>query len=159
VDMAELAREVADELAAQQQPPLARLQLQIDVLPPALADAALLRQVLVNLLANAFKFTRHVEAASIHIGHEAQDNGRPAYFVRDNGEGFDMAEAGKLFQAFNRLHRSDAFEGTGVGLSIVQRIVQRHGGRVWAHGSPNQGATFYFTLDAAGGAAAHSPAA
>jgi signal transduction histidine kinase len=148
VDMAALARGVADELAAQQ-PMRPNLQLRIDALPQTLADAALLRQVLVNLLSNAFKFTRHVEPASIHVGHQPQSGGRPAYFVRDNGEGFDMAQAGKLFQAFNRLHRTDLFEGTGVGLSIVQRIVQRHGGRVWAEGEPGHGATFFFTLDAA----------
>ena len=127
--------------------------MRIDALPPALADAALLRQVFVNLLSNAFKFTRHTEPAAIQVGHEAQHTGVQAYFVRDNGEGFDMAQADKLFQAFNRLHRSDAFEGTGVGLSIVQRIVQRHGGRVWAEAAPGRGATFYFTL-----AAANSPA-
>jgi signal transduction histidine kinase len=149
VDMAELARGVAGELQAQVEPPRPPPQVQIDALPPALADTALLRQALVNLLSNAFKFTRQVDAARIHVGHEAQGNGTRAYFVRDNGEGFDMAQAGKLFQAFNRLHRSDVFEGTGVGLSIVQRIVQRHGGRVWAEGEPGRGATFYFTLDAA----------
>ena len=147
VDMAALARSVADELRAQQ-PQRPRLDVQIDALPPALADAALLRQVFVNLLSNALKFTRRTASPAIHVGHDAQ-----AYFVRDNGEGFDMAQAGKLFQAFNRLHRSDVFEGTGVGLSIVQRIVQRHGGRVWAAAAPGQGATFYFTLaaDAASG--------
>jgi len=149
VDMTALAHSVAGELSAQIEPRRPQPQLQIDALPPALADAALLRQALINLLSNAFKFTRHVEAARIHLGHEAQDNGMRAYFVRDNGEGFDMAQSGKLFQAFNRLHRSDVFEGTGVGLSIVQRIVQRHGGRVWAEGEPGRGATFYFTLDAA----------
>lgn len=105
----------------------------------------------VNLLSNAFKFTRQVEAARIHIGSQAQGGAPRAYFVRDNGEGFDMAQADKLFQAFNRLHRSDAFEGAGVGLSIVQRIVQRHGGRVWAEGEPRRGATFFFTLDATAG--------
>jgi signal transduction histidine kinase len=154
VDMAKLARGVTDELQAQIEPPRPQPQVQIDALPPALADAALLRQALINLLSNAFKFTRHTEAARIHVGQEAQANGTRAYFVRDNGEGFDMAQAGKLFQAFNRLHRSDMFEGTGVGLSIVQRIVQRHGGRVWAEGEPGRGATFYFTLDAANAARA-----
>jgi signal transduction histidine kinase len=152
VDMTELARGVAGELQAQIEPPRLQPQVQIDALPPTLADPALLRQALINLLSNAFKFTRHAEAARIHVGHEAQGNGTRAFFVRDNGEGFDMAQAGKLFQAFNRLHRSDVFEGSGVGLSIVQRIVQRHGGRVWAEGEPGRGATFYFTLDAANAA-------
>ncbi len=155
VDVTALARGVADELSVQQQPVRPGLQLQIDALPPALADASLLRQVLVNLMSNAFKFTRLVEPARIHVGHGAQRSGPPAYFVRDNGEGFDMAQAGQLFQAFNRLHRSDAFDGTGVGLSIVQRIVQRHGGRVWAEAAPGQGATFFFTLDAANPPAPH----
>jgi signal transduction histidine kinase len=158
VDVTTLAQEVGTELAAQQEPARPNLQLRIDALPPALADAALLRQVLVNLMSNAFKFTRRVERASIHVGHEARAAGQPAYFVRDNGEGFDMAQADKLFQAFNRMHRSDLFEGTGVGLSIVQRIVQRHGGRVWADAAPGQGATFFFTLDAAGAEAAKTPA-
>jgi len=154
VDMSALARDVVAELSAQQ--PRPQLDVRIDMLPSALADAALLRQVLINLVSNALKFTRRVEQPQIHIGHEVQRSGAQAYFVRDNGEGFDMAQADKLFQAFNRLHRSDAFEGTGVGLSIVQRIVQRHGGRVWAHGESGRGATFYFTLDASGDAA-HAP--
>jgi signal transduction histidine kinase len=150
IDTAALARAVADELSAQQEPARPNLQVQVDALPPARADAALLRQVFVNLLSNAFKFTARVEAAHIHVGHQTQPDGQIAWFVRDNGEGFDMAQAGKLFQAFNRLHRSDHFEGSGVGLSIVQRIVQRHGGRVWAEGEPGRGATFYFTLGAHG---------
>jgi hypothetical protein len=154
VDTAALAREVVDELSAQQDPPRPNLQVQMDALPPARADAALLRQVFVNLLSNAFKFTRRVEAARIQVGHQAQADGQTAWFVRDNGEGFDMAQADKLFQAFNRLHRSDHFEGSGVGLSIVQRIVQRHGGRAWAEAEPGRGTTFYFTLGAAPDASA-----
>jgi hypothetical protein len=154
VDVAALARDVADELSAQQASPP---RVQVDALPAALADASLLRQVFVNLLSNAFKFTRRVDAARIEVGHRVE-GGTPAYFVRDNGEGFDMEQAGKLFQAFTRLHRSDLFEGTGVGLSIVQRIVQRHGGRVWASGEPGRGATFFFTLDAAASDAGGSPA-
>lgn len=151
IDMAALAREVADELIA----PLARpaLQLQIDALPPACADAALVRQVLAQLLSNALKFTRQVEAGHVHVGHLAQPGAPVAYFVRDNGAGFDMAAAGKLFQPFTRLHRSDSFDGSGVGLSIVQRIVRAHGGRVWAEAAPGRGATFYFTLEAGAAAA------
>jgi signal transduction histidine kinase len=147
VDMSALARDVAHELQAQQQAARPGVQLQVDALSPAMADAALMRQVFVNLLSNALKFTRHVAAARVQVGHEIQADG-PVYFVRDNGEGFDMAQADQLFQAFNRLHRSDLFEGTGVGLSIVQRIVQRHGGRAWAEAAPGQGATFYFTIEA-----------
>jgi signal transduction histidine kinase len=154
--MTALARSVADELQAQQQPPRSGMQVQIDALPPALADASLLRQVFVNLLSNALKFTRHVEQAAVHVGYEAQGAEPRVYFVRDNGPGFDMARAGELFQAFARLHDSDSFEGTGVGLSIVQRIVQRHGGRVWADAAPGKGATFFFTLEAAADAANHA---
>ena len=114
-------------------------------LPPAVGDRTLLQQVLANLLSNAFKFSRtrprpRVEIAARLEGTEA------VYFVRDNGVGFDMAYADKLFQVFNRLHGADEFEGTGVGLALVQRIVERHGGRVWAEGVVNEGATFYFTL-------------
>jgi signal transduction histidine kinase len=150
IDMTSLAREVADALAAPLQRPA--LRLQIDALPPACADAALVRQALIQLLSNALKFTRDVDAPHVHVGHLAQGNSQGAYFVRDNGAGFDMALAGKLFQPFTRLHRSDPFEGSGVGLSIVQRIVRGHGGRVWAEATPGRGATFYFTLEA--GAAA-----
>jgi light-regulated signal transduction histidine kinase (bacteriophytochrome) len=149
-DMTALAREVADELVAPLERPA--LRLQIDALPPACVDAALVRQALVQLLSNALKFTRQVDAGHVHVGHLARPGAPAAYFVRDNGAGFDMALAGKLFQPFTRLHRSDQFEGSGVGLSIVQRIVRAHGGRVWAEAAPGRGATFYFTLEA--GAAA-----
>jgi signal transduction histidine kinase len=158
VDVAALVHEVLDELRARQPSPR-DVQLQVDALPPATADASLLRQVFVNLLSNAYKFTRQVEQPAIHVGCEAQGLDPRVYFVRDNGAGFDMAHAGQLFEAFQRLHRADAFEGSGVGLSIVQRIVQRHGGRVWADAAPGRGATFYFTLQGTPdrGAAAERP--
>jgi signal transduction histidine kinase len=113
----------------------------------AQVDPALMKQVLVNLLSNALKFTRKVERASVEVG-SAPDSapGKRVYFVRDNGAGFDMRHAEKLFGVFERLHRQDEFDGTGVGLAIVQQIVQRHGGRVWAEGAVGRGATFYFTL-------------
>ena len=101
--------------------------------------------VLQNLFHNAWKFTSRTETARIEFG-EAAVAGERAFFVRDNGAGFDPAHSKKLFGAFQRLHRPDEFAGTGIGLATVQRIVQRHGGRIWAESSVGQGATFYFTL-------------
>ncbi len=107
-------------------------------------DERLLGIVLDNLLGNAWKFTSHRPDARIEFGFTAQPE--PAFFVRDNGVGFDMAHAGKLFGVFQRLHSTSEFPGTGIGLATVQRIIKRHRGRVWAAGVVNQGATFYFTL-------------
>jgi len=104
----------------------------------------LLKQVFINLLSNAFKFTRKKEEAVVEVGCDPQ-TGERAYFVRDNGAGFDTRHAQKLFEAFHRLHGAE-FEGTGVGLSIVHRVIQRHGGRIWAEAEVDRGATFYFTL-------------
>jgi signal transduction histidine kinase len=105
----------------------------------------LLKQVFTNLLSNAFKFTRGEEKPVIEVvsWHQAEQN---IYCVRDNGAGFDMEQAKELFGAFQRFHSAQQFEGTGVGLSIVQRIIQRHGGRVWAEAEPDNGASFYFCL-------------
>ena len=111
----------------------------------ARADANLIRQVWENLIANALKFSRHQHPATIEIG-SSQDDREVTYWVKDNGAGFDMRFVGKLFGVFQRLHSESEFEGTGAGLAIVQRIVQRHGGRVWAVGEVNHGATFFFTL-------------
>ena len=111
----------------------------------AAGDARLLRVVLENLLGNAWKFTRKRPRARIEFGAINYD-GAPAYFVRDDGAGFDMAHAGKLFGAFQRIHATTEFEGTGIGLATVQRVIHKHGGRVWAESAPEQGATFYFTL-------------
>jgi signal transduction histidine kinase len=143
VDVAALVEGVVDELRQQQ--PRRDLRVVVGDLPQVVADASLLRQVFVNLASNAFKFTRDVEHAVVHIGCESRGQER-VFFVRDNGPGFDMAQAGRLFEAFHRQHRPDDFEGSGVGLSIVQRVVQRHGGRVWAESSPGQGACFSFVL-------------
>ena len=127
-------------------------EIRIGELPPVTGDPVLLEQVLVNLVSNALKFSRDRKPARIEIDSYVQpaDEQRPAervYFVRDNGAGFDPAYAGKLFGVFQRLHSERDFEGTGVGLSIAQRIVQRHGGRIWATSAPGEGATFHFTLD------------
>jgi light-regulated signal transduction histidine kinase (bacteriophytochrome) len=108
-------------------------------------DARLLAVVLENLLGNAWKFTSQRERGEITFGRDARE-GRPTYFVRDNGAGFDMAYASKLFGAFQRLHSADEFEGTGIGLATVQRVIHRHEGKVWADGRVGAGATFYFTL-------------
>lgn len=114
-------------------------------LPPAQVDAILIQQVYINLIGNALKYSRKREQARIEIGSFLQ-NGEVIYFVRDNGAGFEMQFVDRLFGVFQRLHRDEDFEGTGIGLAIVQRIIQRHGGRVWAEGVVNQGATFYFTI-------------
>lgn len=121
------------------------IKTNISNLQPSLGDPALLKQVWTNLLSNALKYTRKRSPALIDIGSQERD-GETVYFVRDNGTGFDMRYVDKLFGVFQRLHRVEDYEGTGVGLAIVQRIVHRHGGRVWAEGVSDQGATFYFTL-------------
>ena len=107
----------------------------------------MLRQVFVNLIGNAFKYTRLRDAAVVEIG-VCEIDGEQTIFVRDNGAGFDMQYADKLFGVFQRLHGAEEFEGTGVGLAIVQRIVERHGGHVWADAVVEGGATFYFTMEA-----------
>ena len=147
IDLSGLARSVAGELA--QADPKRAVEFVIEDDVRADADRALLRSVVENLLGNAWKFTRNVPAAKIRVGTLRLANGL-VYFVQDNGAGFDPAHADKLFAPFQRLHSESAFPGTGIGLAIVQRIVGRHGGRVWAESAVNQGATFFFTLGAAG---------
>jgi signal transduction histidine kinase len=148
VDVVALVRSVVDDLRDEQ--PQRGVTPHIGELPETTADASLLRQLFVNLLSNAFKFTRNTEQAVIEVGCESQ-GGEQVYFVRDNGAGFDMTHAQRLFDAFQRFHRAEDFEGNGVGLSIAQRIVRRHGGRIWAEAAPGQGASFFFTLARAAG--------
>jgi PAS domain S-box-containing protein len=143
LDLTALTRSVFEELSMRSSGPLP--QLKLDVLPPARGDEVLMRQVLINLLSNAIKFTRHQKAAVIEISGRS-DSRENHYSVKDNGAGFDPKHADKLFGVFQRLHHQDEFEGTGVGLALVQRIIQRHGGRIWAEGKLNEGATFHFTL-------------
>jgi light-regulated signal transduction histidine kinase (bacteriophytochrome) len=143
VDLSALVRDFAKELERSDPERAVEFVLQDGIV--AEGDQRLLRVVLENLLRNAWKFTGSQPRARVEFGLTVLD-GTPTYFVRDNGVGFDMAYAGKLFGAFQRLHRTSEFPGTGIGLATVQRIVRRHGGSVWAEGAVGQGATFYFTL-------------
>jgi light-regulated signal transduction histidine kinase (bacteriophytochrome) len=131
-----------------------RVRWTIHELPDVAGDPILLRQVFFNLISNALKYTRQHDEAQIEIGTQPAEN-EIVMFVRDNGVGFDMKYADKLFGVFQRLHPAAEFEGNGIGLANVRRIVQRHGGRTWAEGKVNGGATFYFSLpqETKGGAA------
>ncbi len=143
INTRKLVDAVLEELNSQRQK--RTVTIRVGDLPACRGDAALMKQVWINLLSNALKYTSQREAAVIEVGcsREADEH---VYYVRDNGAGFNMQYAHKLFGVFQRLHRADEFEGTGVGLAIVQRVIQRHGGRVWAKSALNEGATFYFTL-------------
>jgi len=143
VVMAELAASVADELRGKRD--ARRAEIRIGAIPACSGDPVLLRQVWWNLLDNALKYSRQRERALIEVGYDP-DAG--AYRVRDNGVGFDMRHATKLFGVFERLHADSEFEGTGIGLANAARIVLRHGGRIWCEALPGQGATFYFSLPA-----------
>lgn len=143
LDLSEMVREVVWSLHEQNGGRV--VEVQVADLPACAGDPLLIRQVLVNLLSNAFKFTRQADPAMIEVGYRNVE-GQTAYFVRDNGAGFDMTHANRLFGMFQRLHRSEQFEGTGIGLSSVQRIITRHDGKIWAEAAVGQGATFYFTL-------------
>jgi PAS domain S-box-containing protein len=156
IDMGMMARQVFQELAAAE--PERTIHLNLHPIPPALGTEAMIRQLWVNLIGNAVKFTMNREVAEIEIGvmpGEDTEHGdelnkgervEKIYFIRDNGAGFDMRYVDKLFGVFQRLHSKEEFPGTGVGLALVQRIVNRHGGRVWAKGEVDKGATFFFTI-------------
>ena len=143
VDVAGIVQEVYNELRAIYGDRSIRLHLK--KLPPAYADRVMLRQVFFNLLDNSVKFSKSEPVTLIEVGGRAEQEAN-VYYVKDNGIGFPMEQADRIFQIFERLHSSDEFEGTGIGLAIVQRIVQRHGGKVWAEGRPKEGAVFYFTI-------------
>ena len=143
VDMSQLVADVLEETRKTE--PHRQVEIKCSPLPNAVGDPTMLRQVFTNLVANARKFTHQVLHPVIEIG-SYQENGWLVYYVKDNGIGFDMRYAPKLFGVFQRLHSVKEFEGTGVGLAIVQRILHTHGGRVWAQGQPHAGATFFFAL-------------
>jgi len=143
IDVEQVIRELMIELQDEQDG--RSVELVIGHFPPCMADPLLFRQVMANLLGNALKYTRQRETARIEVG-ASRENDEVLFFVRDNGAGFDMQYADRLFGVFQRFHRQEEFEGTGVGLAIVRSIIQRHGGRIWAESAPDRGATFYFTL-------------
>ena len=143
IDMEKLASEVWDDIRATD--PEREIEVKIAKLLPGFGDRSLIRQVLFNLISNAVKFTKNRKPGIIEITSYAEPD-KVVYRVKDNGVGFDMGFYEKLFGVFQRLHSNEDYEGTGVGLAIVHRIVQRHGGRVWAEGKVDEGATFYFTL-------------
>jgi light-regulated signal transduction histidine kinase (bacteriophytochrome) len=142
VDISRLARAIVDDLARRDHD----REVEVRIAPglTAQADPRLVRILLENLIGNAWKFTRDRRPARIEVLAGPPDGS--GFAVRDNGAGFDMAFAGQLFKPFHRLHRTDQFEGSGIGLATVQRIVHRHGGRIWAEGRIGEGATFYFTF-------------
>jgi light-regulated signal transduction histidine kinase (bacteriophytochrome) len=146
IDMNELVSSVLGEL--QRATPERQIEWRLQPLPPVHGDRAMIRQVWVNLLSNAIKFSGRTGNAWVEVGCSDTGEQQNTYYVKDNGAGFDMKHVDKLFGIFQRLHSAKQFEGTGVGLSIVQRVVQRHGGRVWAEAKVNEGATFHFTLPA-----------
>jgi light-regulated signal transduction histidine kinase (bacteriophytochrome) len=148
LNMENLTRDVWEELKAIN--PGRSINLKIDNLPSGMGDRSFINQVLANILSNAVKFTRVREIALIEVGGYEEEK-ESIYYVRDNGVGFDMQYHDKLFGVFQRLHSADEYEGTGIGMALVQRIILRHGGRVWAESEKDKGATFYFSLPANSG--------
>jgi light-regulated signal transduction histidine kinase (bacteriophytochrome) len=143
VNMEALVMHVWQELLVQEKG--RKIEFKIDHLNEVNGDARMMRQVWINLISNAIKYSKKKEIANIEIGSNMESN-RVVYFIRDNGVGFDMKYADKLFGVFQRLHKIQEFEGTGVGLALVHRIVSRHGGKIWAEAHVNRGATFFFYI-------------
>jgi light-regulated signal transduction histidine kinase (bacteriophytochrome) len=143
VNLSALARSIVRDLHQTQPERKVTFRIAADIM--AHGDQRLLRVVLANLLENAWKYTGRQERAELEFGSMVQD-GETVYFVRDNGAGFDMTYSGKLFSAFQRLHGAEEFDGNGIGLATVQRVIRRHGGKVWGEGDVGKGAVFYFTL-------------
>lgn len=146
VDLAAAARQTIEMLRERQ--PHTQLDVELPARLWAHGDPRLLAQVMTNLVGNAWKFSAHQSRTEIRVGSMTGERGNTVYFVSDRGAGFDMAHAGRLFGAFQRLHAPSEFEGTGIGLALVQKIIHRHGGKIWAEAKPGEGATFYFTLAA-----------
>ena len=144
IDMESMARRVFGELVSLE--PARRIHLTLHPIPPAFGTESMIRQLWTNLIGNAVKFTGKRESAEVEIGVMTGASGEQTYFIRDNGAGFDMRYADKLFGVFSRLHSKDEFPGTGVGLALVKRIIDRHGGQVWGEGEVDTGATFFFTI-------------
>jgi signal transduction histidine kinase len=146
VDLTATVREAIAEIAAES--PDRKVEWTVRPLPHVVGDPAMLRLAVANLVQNAYKYTRHRDVATIEIGEAPPHDGEHVIYVKDNGAGFDMAYADKLFGVFQRLHRPEEFEGTGIGLANVRQIIHRHGGRTWAEGTVDRGATFYFSIPA-----------
>ena len=144
VDMAGLVEKARSQLGPEAARPT--LRWEVGALPAANGDPELLQLVWINLLSNALKYSSRRPQPEIQVGTQTADDGKLVFFVRDNGVGFDTRYGGKLFNVFQRLHRQDEFEGIGIGLATVRRVIERHGGRVWAESRINEGATFYFCI-------------
>jgi PAS domain S-box-containing protein len=153
VDLAAMAR--AAVASCRERAPQRCVDIEIAQALPARGDRRLLDQVMANLIGNAWKFTSHRERARIEVGIASGPGVPPVYFVRDDGAGFDMAHSSKMFEAFQRMHTSAEFEGTGIGLATVHKVISRHGGRIWAEAAPGRGACFYFTLGQSPAGTAH----
>jgi signal transduction histidine kinase len=144
IDLSAFARSITEELCRNE--PERKVEFVVPTKAETYGDARLLRIVMENFLRNAWKYTSHHDHARIEFGQTTK-NGQVAYFVKDDGDGFDPRSADRLFQPFQRLHSAAEFPGNGIGLATVKRIIQKHGGQVWAEGAVDKGATFYFTLD------------